>query len=149
MYKQVGLGAACVPFTSWSDPLCLYELLAGGYAPSQTESPNTSVNPLITQAYVYGSTPVVPAEAYDSGVAPGGGSTAQSATDTIAGILSGSQLNAINAATAAAAAQAAANLPPDCVLNPASLACWMAKNTAMLWIAGLTVAAIFIMQGRR
>ena len=138
-----------MPFTSWSDPLCLYELLAGGYAPSQTESPNTSVNPLITQAYVYGSTPVVPAEAYDCEVAPDGWSAAQSATDTIAGILSQSQQNAVAAASAVAAAQAAANKPPDCVLNPASLACWMAKNTAMLWIAGLTVAAIFVIQGRR
>jgi len=137
---------ACIPFTSWSDPFCVIAAISGDYSLSS----NRQVDPAITAAQVKGAVPAVPAEAYDTGVPPGGGSDAQTASDTINQISWQSQANANAAAVAAAAAQAAANAPANppnnpstpCGQNPNGMLCWLSQNSGAVLMIGVSIAAI-------
>ena len=135
------LGAPSSPYST-----CLSDTNAGGQS-SAVQAPSSAG---ITQAYVTGSAPVVPAEGYVAGTAPG--ATGDSAQDTINQILSQTQQNAVANATAAAAAEAAANAaanppsPTACDNDPNSFLCWFSQHTTALWVGLGVVGAIVLLQ---
>lgn len=155
MYRRTGLGDTsssapplCVFPGSWSDPFCIDALFSGEYMPGY----QNQVAPMVTSAYVAGAVPQPPPEAYDSGVSPGGGPSAQSASDTINNQISQAQANAVANALAAAAAQAASNAPAQpsaCLSNPSSLACWLSQNSTVLIWVGVGIGALMLMKAAR
>jgi hypothetical protein len=116
-YRRVGFGQTdaagpCIPFTSWSDPLCLMALVEGDYALGDQRQ----VAPMITAAQAAAAAPGLPPDqsTIDS----------QDPDTTVDQILTQSQANANAAAVAAAAAQAAALAPVGCASNPTGFTCW-------------------------
>ena len=154
-----GLAATtgCSMFSSWSDPLCLYSYAGSVVQEESGQSPNSTLDPTLTQSVTGAYVPGVPGEAYVAGVAPGGAPNAQSASDTTNAILT------MAAQSAAAAGQATAdqlvqqqqqqqqqqNKQPSsgvCATSPNSIMCWLSQNSGMVFTIGLAIAGVaFIM----